>query len=88
MLINCLKITQLPHNLAAQIVCPSPNVWDFDEKMLYWVSVVRGLHIQYRITTQLLIHDNMGRQVFKRRIQNQNDSKTKTKQNLATLQGF
>ena len=43
-LINCLKIPQLPHNLFAQIVCPSPNVWDFDEKMLHWVSVVRGLH--------------------------------------------
>ena len=76
----------MPQNSPTQIVCPSPNVWDFDEKMLYWVSVVRGLHIQYRITTQLLIHDNMGCQVFKRRIQNQNDSKTK--QNLATLQGF
>ena len=28
-------------NLYAQIVCPSPNIWDFDEKGLHWVSVVR-----------------------------------------------
>ena len=27
--------------LSVQIVCPSPNVWDFDEKRLCWVSVVR-----------------------------------------------
>ena len=30
------------HNLSAQTVCPSPKVWDFDEKRLHWVSVVRG----------------------------------------------
>ena len=24
--------TQMPENLSAQIVCPSPIVWDFDEK--------------------------------------------------------
>ena len=29
MLINWPKI---PQNLFAQIVCPSPKVWDFDEK--------------------------------------------------------
>ena len=28
--------------LFAQIVCPSPKVWDFDEKSLHWASVVRG----------------------------------------------
>ena len=39
-LINCLKIPQLPQNLSAQIVCPSPKVWGFDEKRLHWVSVV------------------------------------------------
>ena len=27
-----LKIPQMPPNLSAQIVCPSPEVWDFDEK--------------------------------------------------------
>jgi hypothetical protein len=26
----------------AQIDHPSPKVWDFDEKMLYWASVIRG----------------------------------------------
>jgi hypothetical protein len=41
-LINHLKIPQMPQNLSAQIVCPSPRVWDFDENRLHWVSVVRG----------------------------------------------
>ena len=40
-LINWLKISQMPQNLFAQIVCPSPKVWDFDEKRLHWASVVR-----------------------------------------------
>ena len=31
-LINWPKIPQMPHNLSAQIVCPSPKIWDFDEK--------------------------------------------------------
>ena len=31
-LINRPKIPQMPQNLSAQIVCPSPKVWDFDEK--------------------------------------------------------
>ena len=31
-LINCLKIPELPQNLFAQIVSPCPKVWDFDEK--------------------------------------------------------
>ena len=39
-LINWPKIPQMPRNLSAQIVCPYPK--DFDEKRLYWVSVVRG----------------------------------------------
>ena len=41
-LINRPKKTQLPQILSAQIVCPSPKVWDFDEKRLHWVSLVRG----------------------------------------------
>ena len=36
-----LKIPQMPQNLSAQFVCPSPKVWDFDEKRLHWASVVR-----------------------------------------------
>ena len=36
------KITQMPKNLSAQFVYPSPKVLDFNEKRLYWVSVVRG----------------------------------------------
>ena len=35
----------MPPNLSAQIVCPNPKVWDFDEKRLHWASVVvRGLN--------------------------------------------
>ena len=33
--------TQMPPKLSAQIVCPSPKVWDFDEKRLHWASVIR-----------------------------------------------
>ena len=41
-LINWPKIPQMPQNLSAQIVCPSPKIWYFDEKRLHWVSVVCG----------------------------------------------
>ena len=44
-LINQPKIPQMPQNLSAQIVCPSPKVWEFDKKRLHWASVVRGMHI-------------------------------------------
>ena len=37
------KIPQMPQNLSAQFVCPSPKVLDFNEKMLHWASVVRNL---------------------------------------------
>ena len=40
-LINRSQIHQMAQNLSAQIVCPSSKNWDFDEKMLHWVSVVR-----------------------------------------------
>ena len=42
-LINQPKVPQTPQNLSAQIVCPSPKVWYFDEKRLHWASVVRSL---------------------------------------------
>ena len=42
-LILWTKIPQMPQNLLAQIVCPSPKVWDVDEKRLHWASVVRVL---------------------------------------------
>ena len=38
--INSPKVPQMLQNLSAQIVCPNPKVWDFDEKRLYWASVV------------------------------------------------
>ena len=47
---HCTKIfadqlaenTQMPQNISALIVWPSPKDWDFHEKMLHWASVVRG----------------------------------------------
>ena len=36
------KILQIPQNLYAKFVCPSPKVLDFNEKRLHWASVVRG----------------------------------------------
>ena len=45
-LIVCLKIPQIPQNLSAQIVCPSPKVLDFNEKRLYWVSLVHDPRCQ------------------------------------------
>jgi hypothetical protein len=42
-LIVWLKIPQMLQNLSAQFVCPSPKVLDFNEKMLHWVSIVRGI---------------------------------------------
>ena len=41
MLIVWPKILQIPQNLSAQFLCPSPNVLDFNEKRLHWASVVR-----------------------------------------------
>ena len=37
------KIPQIPQNLSAHFVCPSPKVLDFNEKRLHWASVVHGL---------------------------------------------
>ena len=42
-LINWPKITQLPQNVSAQIVCQSPKVWDLYEKRLHRASVVHDL---------------------------------------------
>ena len=36
------KIPQIPQNLSAKFVCPSPKVLDFNEKRLHWTSIVRG----------------------------------------------
>jgi hypothetical protein len=40
-LINRPKIPKIPQYLFAEIVFPSPKVWDFYEKRLHWASVVR-----------------------------------------------
>ena len=41
-LIIWLKIPQMPQNLSAQFVRPSPKMLDFNEKRLRWLSVVCG----------------------------------------------
>ena len=31
---------------AQKFICPSPNLWDFNEKRLHWASVVRdNIHL-------------------------------------------
>ena len=35
------KIPQMPQNLFAQFDCSNPKILDFNEKRLYWASVVR-----------------------------------------------
>ena len=42
------KNTPRPQNLLAQIVCPSPQNWNFEEKSLHWASIVRALTIVSR----------------------------------------
>ena len=37
------QIPQMPQNLSAPFVCPSPKVLDFNEKRLHWTSVVRAV---------------------------------------------
>jgi hypothetical protein len=39
------KIPQMPQNLSTQFACPSPKLWDFDEKRLNWEFVVRGFNL-------------------------------------------
>jgi hypothetical protein len=39
-LINRQKIPQMLQNVSVQFVCPIPKVLDFNEKRLYWASVV------------------------------------------------
>ena len=57
MLINRPKIPQRPKNLSAQFVCPSPKVWDFDEKRLHWASVVRAaLHAKILHNSQVFLN--------------------------------
>ena len=49
------KIPQMPQNLSAQFVCPSPKVLDFNEKRLHWASVVRDLHTEQNGMAKMLL---------------------------------
>jgi hypothetical protein len=52
------KIPQMPQNLSAQFVYPSPKVLDFNEKRLHWVSIVCGL--KDAILLKLKFHESKG----------------------------
>ena len=41
------KIPQMPQNLSAQFIYPSPKVLDFNEKRLHWASVVRNIDLRF-----------------------------------------
>ena len=43
------KIPQMPQNLSAQIVCPSPKILDFNKEMLHWASVIRASNENFKI---------------------------------------
>ena len=45
------KIPQMLQNLSARFVCPSPKVWDINEKRLHLASVVRALWHSSRAAT-------------------------------------
>ena len=46
------KIFQMPQNVSAQFVCPSPKVLDFNEKRLRWASIVRGISVHSTAVVQ------------------------------------
>ena len=41
-LINWPKLSQMPQNLSAKFVYPSPKVLDFNEKKFHWASLNRA----------------------------------------------
>ena len=40
------NIPEILQDLSAQIVCPTPKVWVFDEKSFIWMSVVCGYTLE------------------------------------------
>ena len=58
-LINWPKIPQMPQNVYAQIVCPSPKVWDFDKKGFIGrlQSVGKG-HVKFLKTSKFQFASN------------------------------
>ena len=50
------KIPQMPKTLSAQFVCHSPKVWDFNEKLLHWASVVReSMHTIFKNEKKIIL---------------------------------
>ena len=49
--------TPIAKTYLPKIVCPSPRVWDFDEKRLHWASVVRAaLHAKILHNSQVFLN--------------------------------
>ena len=40
------EMPQMPQNVSAQFVCPSPKVLHFNEKRLHWASIESGVQIR------------------------------------------
>ena len=52
-LIDRPKLPQMPWNLFAQFVYPSPKVLDVNEKRLHWASVIRDImHVRKRCSLE------------------------------------
>ena len=51
-LINWLKIPQMPQNLSVQIVCPNPKVWCFDGKRLKVLKTCFPLNFKLEISKE------------------------------------
>ena len=41
---------------APNFICPSPKVWDFDEKRLHWASIVRVYAYSFVSTRVMKLH--------------------------------
>ena len=63
--------------MPTQIVCPSPNVWDLDEKSLYWALVVRGTKRKINLESDVNSRLKTNKQTNKAMSAIQNNPKSK-----------
>ena len=63
--------------MLTQIVCPSPNVWDLDEKSLYWALVVRGTKRKINLESDVNSRLKTNKQTNKAMSAIQNNPKSK-----------
>ena len=55
---------------APKFICPSPKVWDFDEKRLHWASIVRAV---YHLLVQKTLPRNHLNYLIRKYIQPRHD---------------